>query len=191
MIVPKTYLRISSDLLDRIIVTYDILILTTKRWHDTIFSMKRTTLDKIKKEAITADLFNRIVSAIDCEEAWKEARKIYGKEAAEELQKLTPVDPGFLHAYIKSMLFDDGHTNEEANEILNSYTHDDWRKDMRHVGASLKRIKKDIRTMPDIDAFGKEFRNDLRVWPGIDMKEEDEESKPTAVAEENQVTDSE
>ena len=91
---------------------------------------------------IDKELVERIIDSVILDQAWNDAKKLYGKNAVNSLKELFPADPDFLYDMAAFSYKTDGKTEEEIKEILDNYSYDDWDYDMKHFAKTVKKVKK-------------------------------------------------
>ena len=91
---------------------------------------------------IDKELVERIIDSVILDQAWNDAKKLYGKNAVNSLKELFPADPDFLYDMAAFSYKTDGKTEEEIKIILGNYSHDDWDYDMKHFAKTVNRVKK-------------------------------------------------
>ena len=76
------------------------------------------------------DLALRLLNIKLINDEWKDLSKRYGVKAATELRKIAPSDPSILYDLSAISLIDDGATEEQAIKTVDSYSPEDWRKEL-------------------------------------------------------------
>ncbi len=83
------------------------------------------TMSKIHEEMALRLLDIKLIN-----DEWKDLTKRYGVKVAKELRKIAPSDPSILYDLSVISLMDDGMTEEQAIETIDSYSPEDWRKEL-------------------------------------------------------------
>lgn len=88
------------------------------------------------------NITRRIVESAELERAWIDVEDIYGKNATKQLKNLTPADPLLLHDLMVISNLNDGKTKKEVEQLLQSYTKEEWAYDMKNFAKTIRKVKK-------------------------------------------------
>ena len=101
------------------------------------------------------EIMMRILESAYLDRYWEDAEKFYGKKATAKLRTVAPADPFLLRDMARFSYRTDGKTDDEIDDILSEYTHDNWAYDMDNFAETIKKVKKlAIKDLPDnFDSF--------------------------------------
>lgn len=93
------------------------------------------------------DLALRLLDIKFINDEWQDLTKIYGVKVATELRKIAPSDPSILYDLSAISLMDDGMTEKQAIKTVDSYSPEDWRKELEGarpiIANTARKILKD------------------------------------------------
>lgn len=87
----------------------------------------------------------RLVDAVELEYLWQVIADIYGKKVAKVMRELLPADPMFFKDYFVYGWLKNGKAESEIQEMLDSYTHKDWERELDECLPSIKKMLRVVR----------------------------------------------
>ena len=88
----------------------------------------------------------RLVDAVELEYLWQVIEDIYGKNVARVMRELLPADPLYFKDYFVYGWLNEGKTELEIQEMLDSYTHKDWERELDECLPSIKKMLRVVRS---------------------------------------------
>ena len=87
----------------------------------------------------------RLVDAVELEYLWQVIADIYGKKVAKAMRELLPADPLYFKDYFVYGWLNEGKTESEIQEMLDSYTHKDWERELDKCLPGIKKMLRVVR----------------------------------------------
>ena len=102
----------------------------------------RKSYDGLSDDEVMAQ---RLVDSAELEYLWQVIADIYGKKVAKAMRELLPADPLFFKDYFVYGWLKNGKTESEIQEMLDSYTHKDWERELDECLPSIKKMLRVVR----------------------------------------------
>ncbi len=102
----------------------------------------RKTYEDLSDDEVMAQ---RLVDAVELEYLWRVVADIYGKKVAETMKKILPADPLYFKDYFVFSWLKEGKAESEIQEMLDSYTHKDWERELDECLPSIKKMLRVVR----------------------------------------------